>query len=280
MVTGLPSGSPNLSLSAPSLSPVCSSEDGGRAVSPLPSRHHGGPVNLSDRGGLPASLSPGDNGGGRLSHQMDPSQFLGGGDHNASSSPSAAAAAAAGLSLAYPRLSGMSMAALGSMPSLSYASGEQNPYSSLSMENFYNPLVSETICSYCIGNNWNFLKQKRKVSYVMFFIIGKSLQLEGERWAGYVGLEQLQSGRLGRRLLPLRHLFPGRLWLRRCLRLGRHQEKRYPGVDGDPEGLAQRAQEESISNQGGEDHARHHLQDDPHTGIRPAYRVRKGERKI
>jgi hypothetical protein len=42
MVTGLPSGSPNLSMSAPSLSPVCSSEDGGRAVSPLPARLGGG----------------------------------------------------------------------------------------------------------------------------------------------------------------------------------------------------------------------------------------------
>jgi hypothetical protein len=150
MVTGLPSGSPNLSMSAPSLSPVCSSEDGGRAVSPpLQVRLGGGAVNLADRG------SPGDSGSGRLSHHqhigpggggggLDPSHFLGGGDHhNSASSPSAAAAAAAGLSLAYPRLSGMGMAALGSMPSLSYASGEQNPYSSLSMENFYNPLVGE-----------------------------------------------------------------------------------------------------------------------------------------
>jgi hypothetical protein len=143
MVTGLPSGSPNLSLSAPSLSPVCSSEDGGRAVSPLPAKMPGGgPVNLSDRGGLPASLSPGDSGGrlhsGGPPGMLDPSQFLGG-DHNPGSSP--AAAAAAGLSLAYPRLSSMGMAALGSMPSLSYPSGEQNPYSSLTMENFYNPLV-------------------------------------------------------------------------------------------------------------------------------------------
>ena len=50
-------------------------------------------------------------------------------------------------------------------------------------------------------------------------------------------------------------------WLmqvRRGLRPGGQEEERHPRVHGDPEGLAQRAQEESISNQGGEDHARHH----------------------
>jgi hypothetical protein len=229
MVTGLPSGSPNLSMSAPSLSPVCSSEDGGRAVSPLPARLGGGPVNLSDPRGSPPGESASS---GRLSHHqqhlaaggLDPSHFLGG-EHNAGSSPAAAAAAAAaGLSLAYPRLSGMGMAALGSMPSLSYASGEQNPYSSLSMENFYNPLVS---VHYRLALSGIVPNEGILIVFLigcLSFCAGKSIQFKGERRrrAGYVGLEQLEPGRLGGRLLPVRHVLPGGLRLRRCLRPGRH----------------------------------------------------------
>ena len=123
MVTSAGASSPNLSVSNPSLSPVCSSEEG-RAVSPLPARL---PVSLPDH--PTARLPVGLGGDSPRVPNLDPSQFLG--------DP-------ANLSLAYPRLGSAGMMALGAaMPGLPYASGEQNPYSSLSMENFYNPLVSK-----------------------------------------------------------------------------------------------------------------------------------------
>ena len=56
------------------------------------------------------------------------------------------------------------------------------------------------------------------------------------------------------------------LQLRRRLRLGRAAEERDAGVDGDAESLAERAQEEPVPDQGREDHARHHHQNDPHAG--------------
>ncbi|XP_023324401.1 homeobox protein caupolican [Eurytemora carolleeae] len=119
MLTGVPASSPNIS--NPSLSPVCSSEEG-RAVSPLPA-HRGIPTSLSDTiSRIPVSLAD-----SRIPHNLDPGQFLP--EH-------------ANLGLAYPRL-GSSMMALGAgMPGLPYSSSEQNPYSSLSMENFYNPLAN------------------------------------------------------------------------------------------------------------------------------------------
>ena len=54
------------------------------------------------------------------------------------------------------------------------------------------------------------------------------------------------------------------VWQR--LRSGSSAEERNPGVDGHPEGLAERAQEESVSNQRRKNHACHHHQDDPHPG--------------
>jgi len=131
MVTSAGASSPNLSVSNPSLSPVCSSEEG-RAVSPLPARL---PVSLPDHPArLPLSLPTHTSGGGggdspRVPN-LDPSQFL----------PDPANLS---LAAAYPRLGSAGMMALGAaMPSLPYSSSEQNPYSSLSMENFYNPLAN------------------------------------------------------------------------------------------------------------------------------------------
>jgi len=138
----LPASSPQ-SVSNPSLSPVCSSEEG-RAVSPLPARlpisslaEHAArlPVSSLAGGGGDAPQPP------RLPQgsPLDPSQFF----------PPATSEAGnlGGLAAAYPRLgtaaaASMNMMALGAMPGLPYAANEQNPYSSLSMENFYNPLVS------------------------------------------------------------------------------------------------------------------------------------------
>ena len=52
----------------------------------------------------------------------------------------------AALSAGYPRLGGGMMGLGAAMPGLPspYSSSEQNPYSSISMENFYSPLVSFT----------------------------------------------------------------------------------------------------------------------------------------
>ena len=150
----MPASSPNLSVSNPSLSPVCSSEEG-RAVSPLPARL---PISaLADHTRLPDARVP-------QSH-LDPGQFLPDGN--------------LGLA-AYPRLgSSMNMMALGAMPGLPYGASEQNPYSSLSMENFYNPLVSRIsrvefmASSFCMppalhynnGNRKN-LKKTKTVQYL------------------------------------------------------------------------------------------------------------------
>ena len=48
----------------------------------------------------------------------------------------------AALSAGYPRLGGGMMGLGAAMPTLPYSSSDQNPYSSISMENFYSPLVS------------------------------------------------------------------------------------------------------------------------------------------
>jgi len=161
MITGIPASSPNLSVSNPSLSPVCSSEEGRPVSPPLPatasalsarlpvSLHHPDtsrlPVSLASStgsgpsGGADPSSSP------RVGANLDPSQFLP--PTTADAAAAAAAAAAAGnlSSLAgYPRLGPSTMMALGAMPGLPYSSAtsEQNPYPSLSMENFYNPLAN------------------------------------------------------------------------------------------------------------------------------------------
>ena len=75
------------------------------------------------------------------------------------------------------------------------------------------------------------------------------------------------------RLTPTFSLFP--LQIRRRLRLGGAAEERDAGVDGDAEGVAERAQEESVPDQGREDHARHHHQNDTHTGTSTSPRHRK-----
>jgi len=48
----------------------------------------------------------------------------------------------AALSAGYPRLGGGMMGLGAAMPGLPYSSSEQNPYSSISMENFYSPLAN------------------------------------------------------------------------------------------------------------------------------------------
>ena len=110
-MTSSPATSPNISISGSNMSPICS-EEGPSVSPPLPPRL---PTNMSDPGArVPPSLT-------------DPSQFL--------SDPSNLAA------LSYPRL-GAGMMGLGTaMPTLPYSSSEQSPYSSISMESFYNPLV-------------------------------------------------------------------------------------------------------------------------------------------
>ena len=54
------------------------------------------------------------------------------------------------------------------------------------------------------------------------------------------------------------------VWQR--LRSGSSTEERNPGVDGHPEGLAERAQEEPVSNQRRKNHACHHHKNDSNTG--------------
>ena len=112
-MTSSPATSPNISISGSNMSPICS-EEGPSVSPPLPPRL---PPNMSD----PTSRVP--------SSLTEHSQFL--------SDPSNLAA------LSYPRLGGGMMGLGASMPGLPYSSSEQNPYSSISMENFYNPLVGE-----------------------------------------------------------------------------------------------------------------------------------------
>lgn len=136
--TSSPATSPNISISGSNMSPICS-DDGPSVSPPLPPRLHPG-LHPSD----PSSRLPTPGSGGPL----------GGSDHNQTPTfpglvggpgdPSGLAALSAG----YPRLgsaaaAGMMAAGLGaSMPGLSGYSGDQNPYSSLAMENFYNPLAN------------------------------------------------------------------------------------------------------------------------------------------
>ena len=123
-MTSSPATSPNISVSGSNMSPICS-EEGPSVSPPLPPRV---PASL---GGMervmPTSLA---------SSMPDSSQFL--------PDPSSLAQHLTG---AYPRLPmpglASSLPGLASgMPGLPYSSSEQSPYSSISMENFYSPLVS------------------------------------------------------------------------------------------------------------------------------------------
>ena len=121
------------------MSPICSEEP--PSVSPpLPPRlhHPATPSSLpsSLASALPVSASgpppaPGEAAPGQPQFPgLDPSNL-------------------AALSAGYPRLGGAAgMMGLGAaMPGLPYSSSEQNPYSSISMENFYSPLVSSKLTS-------------------------------------------------------------------------------------------------------------------------------------
>ena len=119
-VSSSPATSPNISVSGSNMSPICSEEP--HSVSPpLPPRLH---ATLPEPGAprVPSSLAEG------APHPpgfpaLDPSNL-------------------AALSASYPRLGGGMMGLGAAMPGLPYTSSEQSPYSSISMENFYNPLVS------------------------------------------------------------------------------------------------------------------------------------------
>jgi len=115
-----PATSPNISVSGSNMSPICS-EEAPSVSPPLPPRLHASLPDPSSR--LPSSLPDGP-------HQP-PAQFPG-------LDPSNLAALSAG----YPRLGGGMMGLGAAMPGLPYSSSEQNPYSSISMENFYNPLAN------------------------------------------------------------------------------------------------------------------------------------------
>ena len=125
-MTSSPATSPNISVSGSNMSPICS-EEGPSVSPPLPPRV---PASL---GGMervmPTSLAS--------STMPDSSQFL--------PDPSSLAQHLSG---AYPRLpmpglaSSLPGLASAGMPGLPYSSSEQSPYSSISMENFYSPLVS------------------------------------------------------------------------------------------------------------------------------------------
>ena len=130
-MTSSPATSPNISVSGSNMSPICS-EEGPSVSPPLPPRV---PASLGMERLVPTSLA---------TSMADSSQFL--------SDPSSLAQHLSG---AYPRLpmplAASSMPGLASgMPGLPYSSSEQSPYSSISMENFYSPLVSPAVsCSLC-----------------------------------------------------------------------------------------------------------------------------------
>ena len=114
-----PATSPNISVSGSNMSPICS-EEAPSVSPPLPPRIQATlpepgarvPSSLADSAGHPPGFPA-----------LDPSNL-------------------AALSASYPRLGGGMMGLGAAMPALPYTSSEQNPYSSISMENFYSPLVS------------------------------------------------------------------------------------------------------------------------------------------
>merc|ERR1719336_2155834 len=123
--TSSPATSPNISVSGSNMSPICSEEP--PSVSPpLPPRIH---ASLPETG-------PGGP-GSRL-----PSSLPEGGPHHSPQFPGLDPSNLAALSASYPRLGGGMMGLGAAMPGLPYTSSEQNPYSSISMENFYSPLTN------------------------------------------------------------------------------------------------------------------------------------------
>ena len=100
---------------------------------PLPPRLHTGPLTSEAGSRLPSGLGPATE-AAAAGHPSPGPQFPG-------LDPSNLAALSAG----YPRLGGGMMGLGAAMPGLPspYSSSEQNPYSSISMENFYSPLVSQ-----------------------------------------------------------------------------------------------------------------------------------------
>ena len=124
------------------MSPICSEEP--PSVSPpLPPRlHHPAPATPSSLPSSLASALPVSAGSGPPPAPGDPPQP--GQPQFPGLDPSNLAALTGG----YPRLGAGGMMGLGAaMPGLPYSSSEQNPYSSISMENFYSPLVSSKLTS-------------------------------------------------------------------------------------------------------------------------------------
>ena len=124
--TSSPATSPNISVSGSNMSPICS-EEAPSVSPPLPPRLHASLPDSAPGSRLSSSLS--DAPAGPPPHPSP--QFPG-------LDPSNLAALSAG----YPRLGGGMMGLGAAMPTLPYSSSDQNPYSSISMENFYSPLVS------------------------------------------------------------------------------------------------------------------------------------------
>ena len=129
--TSSPATSPNISVSGSNMSPICS-EEGPSVSPPLPPRLPPPGLPLTSEAsrlhpGLPEVSAAGHPSPGPQFPGLDPSNL-------------------AALSAGYPRLGGGMMGLGAAMPGLPspYSSSEQNPYSSISMENFYSPLVSST----------------------------------------------------------------------------------------------------------------------------------------
>merc|ERR1719225_350947 len=113
------------------MSPLCS-EEPASVSPPLPPRLHTGPL-TSEASRLHPGLGPVTSEVTAAGHPSPGPQFPG-------LDPSNLAALSAG----YPRLGGGMMGLGAAMPGLPspYSSSEQNPYSSISMENFYSPLAN------------------------------------------------------------------------------------------------------------------------------------------
>merc|ERR1712012_1346845 len=124
--TSSPATSPNISVSGSNMSPICS-EEAPSVSPPLPPRLHASLPDSAPGSRLSSSLS--DAPAGPPPHPSP--QFPG-------LDPSNLAALSAG----YPRLGGGMMGLGAAMPTLPYSSSDQNPYSSISMENFYSPLAN------------------------------------------------------------------------------------------------------------------------------------------
>jgi len=127
--TSSPATSPNISVSGSNMSPICS-EEAPSVSPPLPPRLPPPGLPLTSEAsrlhpGLPEVTAAGHPSPGPQFPGLDPSNL-------------------AALSAGYPRLGGGMMGLGAAMPGLPspYSSSEQNPYSSISMENFYSPLAN------------------------------------------------------------------------------------------------------------------------------------------